>query len=291
MRTTGSAPRGNLSCRAAVVTAAVTVFLALPPADAGASLTLTSGLTMSRPANLVTNGSFETGKPADGVHVNWTTNPPVGWTYSGPATLAAAWGNDGGTPYRLKASDVLPDGNAGMFFSHGGAAGGVGPPPTFNLDGTVSFPGPPGFSTSPMVLAQKVNGPFSTAASYKLTFWVSAEEINTNQGNNSENILGFRMTDVLAGDPLNYLTVPNGFGPQGDSRVYEYTFTPLVATPTVDIEFWSWGRLNVGAGIGPDMVLDDVIINTVPEPATALPMFVTALIAVPRPAPRRRRHG
>src|SRR3977135_1967145 len=88
-----------------------------------ASLTLTSGVGTTHAGNLVTNGSFEVAAPPDGAGNNfyWATGTsntpflvPPAWTSSGPSANAGQWGNDApGPPYRLKFSDVLPDGRAG----------------------------------------------------------------------------------------------------------------------------------------------------------------------------------
>src|SRR5262245_24824981 len=90
--------------------------------EANASLTLTSVLVMSRPINLDFNGSFEIAAPSDGFAnaVPWANSlspgytVPPGWNSSGPNSVAM-WGNDSGGPnYRLRSSDILPDGRVGL---------------------------------------------------------------------------------------------------------------------------------------------------------------------------------
>ena len=70
---------------------------------------------------------------------------PLGWTSTGPNS-GALWGNDGPVPYRLRLSDVLPDGRAAVDFGTTTGAT-VSQPPTFNPNGTVTFFSTPAFAT------------------------------------------------------------------------------------------------------------------------------------------------
>jgi hypothetical protein len=197
---------------------------------------------------------------------------PIGWTSSGPANNYAVWGNDDQPPnvFKLRDSDVLPDGEFGMYFGNGGS--GVDQPPTFNPDGTVTFPNPPTFSPgfgAPVILSQTVNTQFSPSPLYRLSFWVSGEAAFFG-GSTDEGIMGFRMTNVLPGDPINYLTVPAGAGPQGASRFFQYDFVPLNPLAPVTLEFYNWGHMDLtpfGGQGTTELVLDHVIIE-VPEPGT-----------------------
>ena len=261
-----------------VITIAV---LGVAVQTAKGSLTLLSGPPSgTHVGNLVANGSFEIGAPPDGFgnSVYWANaaaSPyavPPGWTSTGPNSIAR-WGNDGPTPYRLRFSDVLPDGRAAMYFGTTKNAT-VSQPPTFNPNGTVTFPSTPVFSTpagAPVTLRQTVNTPLTPAPSYYLSFWVSGEENATVQGNTGVGIIGLKMTNVLPGDPIQWLAVPNAVA-YGLSQVYQYSFTPLNALLPVDIGFIHWGGMDLSAyGMSPfgtQPILDDVIVNALPEPAS-----------------------
>ena len=255
--------------------------------DASASLILGSGLGTSHVGNLVANGSFEVGAPADGLAnasywANAANSPyavPPAWNSSG-AGSSAVWGNDGPAPYRLKLSDVLPDGRAGLDFRTATGVT-VGLPPTFNPDGSVSFPAPPVFASPlpPVVLSQVVNTQLTPAPSYIMSFWISGEENSTVQGNTGAGIIGMQLSNVLPGDPVQWLAVPNGIA-YGLSKRYEYTFSPLNPLLPVQLRFVSWGGLDLSAwGMSPfgtQPILDDVIINAkVPEPGS-LPLAALA---------------
>ena len=82
-----------------------------------------------------------------------------------------------------------------------------------------------------------------------------------------------QLTNVLPGDPITWLVVPNGLVPPfGLSHLYEFKFTPINPLNPVDLSFISPGGLNLsawgGTAFGVQPVLDDVIINGVPEPAS-----------------------
>ncbi len=86
-------------------------------------------------------------------------------------------------------------------------------------------------------------------------------------------IFGLQVTNVLSGDPIQWLTVPNGVGNSfGVSHLYEFSFTPLNPLQPVDINFINWGHFDLsaygGSNFTTELVLDDVIINAVPEPAS-----------------------
>jgi hypothetical protein len=271
---------------------------------ARASLVITSGLGTTHAGNLVANGSFETGAPPSG-NANrqyWATGTsltpfavPPGWTSSGATSSYAAWGNDATVPQSIQGSDGLPDGNAGMYFGNGAPVL-VSQPPTFNPNGTVSFPSPPAFNlffaTAPVILTQSINTPATPAPWYNLSFWVSGEGALSGQQLAERGIFGLQMTNVLAGDPIQFLTVPNGVNNTfGLSHLYEFTFTPLNPLLPVDINFINWGHFDLspygGSNFTTELVLDDVIINAVPEPST-LTLLAAALCAMTASARRRR---
>lgn len=231
---------------------------------------------LNRSANLVTNGSFENGGPGSVVQF-WATGTastpfgvPAGWSSSGPSQNYATWGNQGAP--RIRDSDVFPDGENGLYF--GNLFTDIDMSPNFLPSGRVTFPGNPTFTPqfgAPVVLSQTVNTQLSPAPSYRLSFWVSGEDASL-PTNWQEGIMGFRMTNVLPGDPMQYLSIPSDLSAQ-PSRLYKYDFVPLNPLLPVQIEFYNWGHVTSIAGNGvpftTELVLDDVIVNTTPEPTAA----------------------
>ena len=208
--------------------------------QARASLTLASGLGTTHAGNLVSNGSFETGAPPNGMAntVYWATGTalspfavPPGWTSSGATSSYALWGNDATVPQSIQGSDGLPDGDAALYFGNGA-------PVFVNQRADVSSQwhgdvcSAPAFTTIyanvPVILNQTINTPASPSPSYDFSFWISGEGAVNGQQFAERGIFGLQVTNVLPGDPIQYLTVPNGIGNGfGVSHLYEYTFTPL----------------------------------------------------------------
>jgi hypothetical protein len=280
---------------------ALAVFASVP-ASSRASLTLTTGIGATHAGNLVTNGSFENGAPADGT-ANWTywatgsTQGPVvvppGWSSSGAPQTYALWGNDGPPNYHINFSAILPDGRIGIYFGNGAPVF-VSQPPTFNANATVSFPAAPSFTNNftnnvPSILKQTIPTDVNVAPSYKLSFWVSGEDaggFSTPFG--GLGIFGLRVSNVLAGDPIQWLSVPDSVsGPLGSSHLFEYTFTPLNPLVPVTLEFINWGHFDLsfygGTNFTTELVLDDVIVNTVvPEPASIVAFTGIAILLTRR---------
>jgi hypothetical protein len=273
--------------------------------QANASLTIASGLGTTHAGNLVANGSFETGAPPNGTanQLYWATGTaltpfavPPSWTSSGSPTSYALWGNDATLPQSIQGGDGLPDGNAALYFGNGAPVF-VDQPPTFNANGTVSFPAAPNFtnfySAAPVILTQSINTPASPSPSYNFSFWISGEGAVNGQQFTERGIFGLQVTNVLSGDPIQWLTVPNGIGNAfGVSHLYEYTFTPLNPLLPVDINFINWGHFDLSAyamsNFTTELVLDDVIINPVPEPGT-FALFALAGVCALFAMHRRRR--
>ena len=213
---------------------------------------------------------------------------PPGWTSSGSPTSYALWGNDATLPQSIQGSDGLPDGDAALYFGNGAPVF-VSQPPTFHVNGTVSFPAAPSFtnfySTSPVILNQSINTPAFPAPSYKFSFWVSGEGAVNGQQFTERGIFGLQVTNVLAGNPIQWLTVPNGIGNGfGVSHLYEYSFTPLNPLLPVDINFINWGHFDLsaygGSNFTTELVLDDVIINAVPEPGSVALLAIAGVCAL-----------
>lgn len=235
--------------------------------------------------NLVANGSFEIGAPTPGTPENWATGtsftpytPIPSWQASGAPQTYAYWGSDfpGVSPFRIAGSAILPHGQSGVYFGNAAAIPNL--PPTFNADRTVSFPGPVSFNTAyaqPALLWQSVPTHLTIAPSYILSFWVSGENAGFGGGApDYDGIFGLRLTNVLAGDPIQHLVVPSGgTSIYGDSIRYEFQFSPLNPLAPVTIEFINWGHMNLSAfgGFGTtELILDDVIVNPVPGPAASV---------------------
>jgi len=279
--------------RLSVVLLAYTVISAAPP-HAHGSLNMGTSLGTSHVGNLVTNGSFETAAPAPGIsnEVYWASGTslspfavPTGWTSSGGTTSYALWGSDGTVPQSINGSDGLPDGNTALYFGNGAPAF-VNQSPTFNTNGVVSFASPPTFniiySPVPVVLSQTINTPATPAPAYNFSFWVSGEGAVTGQNFAERGIFGLQVTNVLSGDPIQYLAVPNGsFNSFGVSHLYEFTFTPLNPLLPVTINFINWGHFDLSAyglsNFTTELIMDDVIVNAVPEPGS----FVLLVAGVP----------
>lgn len=279
-----------------VLLAVAILFLCAGPSRA--ALTLTSSLGTTHAGNLVSNGSFETGAPPSGIanQLFWATGTsltpfavPPSWTSTGGAPAYASWGNDGTFPQSLKGSDTLPDGNAAVYFGNGAPVL-VDQPPTFQANGSVTFPAPPNlttfFSPVPVTLSQSINTPATPAPVYNFSFWASGEGAVSGQQFAERGIFGLQVTNVLPGDPIQWLTVPNGINNTfGASHLYEYTFTPLNPLLPVNIKFINWGHFDLspwgGANFTTELVLDDVIINAVPEPTSLALLAVSAIVGVP----------
>lgn len=266
-----------------VVIGSAVLLSAVAPAWAGMTLLPIGPMLGSHSGNLVVNGSFEVGAPPPGppFYTFWgtgTTNVPfavpVGWTSSGAPANYAIWGADGTVPPAgLRNSDTLPHGEAAMYFGNGGTA--VDLPPTFLATREVVFPGSPTFTPgfgSPVVLKQSVPTHLSPAPAYLLSFWVSGEHAAVTMMPGRQGIFGLRVTNVLAGDPIQYFAVPDSpFGMFGASTRYEFILTPLNPSLPIDLEFYNWGHVDLSPFGGPlttELVLDDVIVNPVPEPST-----------------------
>jgi hypothetical protein len=225
-------------------------------------------LVANRSANLPLNGSFE----ADGGLTANTSYWAIGtgltptmsltsWTASGQVASYAIWGNDrlGG----IKGSAPLPHGTSGLYFGAGIMAL-VAPWPLEAPDGEASFGSPLALlsnpSTGPVTLRQAVTG-LNPSTICLLDFWTSGENVGTPEFP-VDGFFGLEIT----GESRLYLAAPSGNGPTGNSQRYQVYFNP--ASSTVTFEWIDWGHY-----VGPnrrsdELVLDDVILNEVPEPSS-----------------------
>lgn len=273
------------------ITAALLAF-GCAAASAEAALTIISPgpMVATHAGNLVTDGSFEPGPP--NAVVLWATGTtgtpfavPPGWTTSGPPSNYARWGHDSASPLNIANSALIPDGVKALYFGDAQGAS-VNVAPIFHPNGEVTFATAPTVTTSigaPVILSQTVPTNLTPAASYVLSFWASGEGAYT--GGMSDGIFGLRVTNTEAGDPFHYLASPSGGASiYGDQMRYEFAFTPLDSSQPVTVEFYNWGHFSLNGGTT-EVVLDDVIVNPVPEPGTL------ALLAVPVLVLRRRRRS
>jgi hypothetical protein len=273
-----------------------TAAIAVGQIAAQASMTLLSGpSTATHVGNLVTNGSFEHVAPPAGTTVFWATGTtltpyavPPGWSATGAPNSYAMWGSDPGSPIRLRISDVLPDGQNGMYFGNGGATTSL--PPTFQANGLVTFAGTPALASSmgaPVTLSQSVPTHTTLAPSYLFSFWASGEFAGGGVGA-PDGIFGLQVTNVLPGDPLQYFAVPGGQGSFPASRRFDYSLVPLNPLVPITVTFWNWGHFDLspfgGSSFTSELVIDDVIVNPVPEPATLGLLSLGGLVLL------RRRH-
>lgn len=271
------------------VTAGVLFFIA-NQATAGV-LSLTTGYTPNRTANLLSNGSFELGAPPALNYYFWVTGStlgssslgkvPAGWISGGGTSAYGQWTD---TAWAVK-SAALPDGIAGLYFGNQSVLG-VSAIPTFNSDGTVGFSSAPFFTLdsvySPAVqLSQTISG-LDPAATYLLSFWTSGEQATTTATIIKEDgIFGLDLT----GFQTVYLAAPSGQSALGSSHYYQFIFQPVSSTTTITFTNWGHFRLaDIGLAGKPgelttELVLDDVVLNQIPEPGT-LALVGVALVAL-----------
>ncbi len=232
-------------------------------------------LNLSHGSNVIQNGSFED-HPDGGVTAHyWATGTsgtpfasPANWVTNGAAPNYALWGNTalGGIGINTPA---LPDGKSALYFGNQ-LLSAISETPTFNANGTVSFTSTPvivpaiGYSP-PVTLSQTLTG-LTPNATYGLSFWASGENAGDGQGFNHDGIFAL---DV-SGYNTTYLAAPSGYSGLGQSHVYNFAFVPTSSTAT--ITFTNWGHpmsATVGwtlGGFATELVLDDVIVNPIPEP-------------------------
>ena len=277
---------------------------ALPASAAVSSVTGGDALVGNRSANLVNNGSFETGwAPVGGGPASWIRTStgslyspviaPPAWTTSGGQFTYAVWGNDTSlsSPTGVAFSAPFPHGSVGVYMGNSVTA--VAPMPTFAADGVASFSGAPVFTHNEPAnygpafrIEQTVTG-LNTSATYLLDFWVSGEGAGTTS---QANDVGIVEVDISGESPI-FVGAPYGSGGLGTSQRYYVEFVP--SSSSVTIGFVNYGHLDLGGGnITTEAVIDDIILNirdaeVVPEPATVLAGAALVLLGGRRWASRR----
>ena len=302
---------------------------------------------LDRSANLITNGSFENGRPADftksieyWIDLNdrllgtgtdagnylWAQPgdpnyaPVPGWTVSGSASNYAQWFNRGFLGSLLPSdadpatyvrdpvlgeyairSDFVPDGTSGLYFGNfylpdlGTDVLGL------SSDGVYSFstvPSPTytaGYEGG-VSLSQTVTG-LTVGETYQMSFWVGGEYAATREASGSVHADGLFRVNLEAHDPM-WLAIPSGVSSHsifsGGSWTYLLEFT---ATDTeMDLEFFNaghpqgsapqwnaWTTSQFGSpATAEELVLDDVIINQIPEPSSTLLICGSGLLLMLR---------
>ena len=253
------------------------IVLAMSAVPASATVFSASGndtLVGNHSLNLMVNGSFEAdggSAPNNSYWATGTTLSPAmslsGWTASGQVASYAIWGSDG--LGGVKGSASLPEGTNGLYFGAGIMIL-VAPFPTEAADGTVTFGSTPALLPDPtagtVTLEQTITG-LNTSGTYLLDFWTSGEDV----GSSEFPVDGFFGLEIT-GESRLYFAAPSGNGPVGSSQRYQVFFNP--AAPTVTFRWINWGHYQGTGGLSDELVLDDVILNEVPEPRT------TAILAL-----------
>ncbi|MBS1713227.1 MAG: PEP-CTERM sorting domain-containing protein [Armatimonadetes bacterium] len=251
-------------------------------------VSVTSGDTLlgNRPSNLLTNGSFEADAGSATNLSYWATGTTLtpsmsltGWTASGGPQNYAQWGNNGP---QLVGSDTIPHGENAVYFG-AGIMMPLAMDPTFAPDGSVSFSGNPNIQPKPgfgpVTLSQTVSG-LNTSQQYLLDFWASGENAGFSSWGD-----GFFGLDIT-GEAQLLLAAPGGLSGLGASQRYYIVFQPTASSVT--LTWTNWGHYIDSFGLfHSELVMDDAILNPVPEPGTFLVLGLSlASLAVRR---RRRR--
>ena len=232
----------------------------------------------NRASNLVVNGSFENralGDPVvttpvywSGVNLLHTESTLVAsvytipdWSQTSGSGAYGIWGKSS-----LLKTDICANGLACVYF--GNWVTQPSPSPTFNSNGTVTFVSPPTFTNidpdnqTPTTLSQTLSG-LTKGENYLLDFWTSGEHYAASFPDPGV----FRLS-IGASDSV-FLTTPsiNSVFNANSTRYYvEFTADNSIET----ISFTNWGHI-VNTDPTPtatELVLDDVIVNRVPESAT-----------------------
>lgn len=262
----------------AAVAAMVIGMVAAGAADSAiVSVTTGAAVRGDRASNLLTNGSFElraSGDPGpaipvywsgvDGLHTESTLQALVytipGWSQTSGVGAYGIWGDSA-----LLKTDPCAHGVACVYF--GNWVTQPSPFPTFNSDGTATFASAPTFTNqdpdnqTPTTLYQTVG--LTKNATYLLDFWASSEHYAAPFPDPSVFRLGIGSNDSV------FLTTPSVNSVfNANSQRYFVEFTADNTSET--ISFTNFGHIvgNTSIPTATELILDDAILNRVPEPAT-----------------------
>jgi hypothetical protein len=263
--------QSHLRFKQVLIVLSIAIAMATAGAAPAAPLTLTGPLNLSHSGNLIQNGSFED-HPNGGATIYYWANgtsstpyaSPANWVTNGASQNYAEWGDT----VTFEGSAPLPDGTSGLYFGNGLMAA-ISETPTFNADGSVTFISPtptivPKYSP-PVTLSQTLTG-LSTSTTYGLSFWTSGEDVAT-LGFAHDGFFGLDVT----GFNTVYLAAPSGTSGLGTSHVYNFTFTPTNSSTTITWTNWGHPSGSMPGWFLPtstELILDDVIVNPLPEPSS-----------------------
>ena len=245
------------------------------------SISTSNTAVASHSGNLISNGSFETrnvGDPAITNNVNWSgvqgqhlafsqgsgaVYAIPAWAQSSGAGAYGVWGSAA-----AQGGAACTDGVACLYFGNHHTYAGAGVTPTFNANGTVTFSSTPTFTNfspinqTPTTLSQVLTG-LVIGDTYLLDFWTSGEDNTTSLPN--PGVFGLNI-----GNDSLFLTAPSINSVfSAASKRYQVTFT---ATSTSEaVSFVNWGHIAPSPtqfSNRTELILDDVIVNHVPEPGT-----------------------
>ena len=238
-----------------------------------APIQIASGLALSHTGNLISNGSFED-RPAAPFALYWATG-----TTNTPFLVPSAWSSGGGVSNYATWSaqsfngPSVPHGSYYLYFGNGTASS-ISETPAFSADGRVTFSATPtivaaNIFSPPVTLSQTITG-LTTGVTYGLSFWVGGEWSAANSGPFGED--GIFALDV-SGYDTQYLAAPGWASANGLGSRHQYEFTFVPNSSSVTVTFTNWGHFSTGTsgwnlGSSTELILDDVIVNQIPEPSS-----------------------
>src|ERR1043166_8439548 len=123
------------------------------------------------------------------------------------------------------------------------------------------------------------NGYWATGTTFSPSMSLSGWTASGPGGSSQFPVDGFFGLNIT-GESVLYLAAPSGNGPTGPSQRYQVYFTPTASTLT--FRWINWGHYFDPNGLSNELVLDDVILNEIPEPTTLALLALGALGLVVR---------